>query len=305
MYARNNPLEEFKSFFRQRSLLSRLIIINLIVFIFANLINLFFWLFQAKTGLEEESGISFIVYWFAVPSNVSELVLKPWTIFSYMFLHENLMHLLFNMVMLYFGGRIFVEYLNSKKLLSVYIWGGLFGAFLYVLAYNGFPVFQNAVYHSVALGASASVLAVLVAIATYVPNYIVPLILIGRVKLKYVAFFFIAISMFNIQGGNPGGNIAHIGGALSGFLYILLLKKGYSFDKFFKFPKISYRTKGPRKVYSNPKYSKRAETDDQFNRRKKKQQKEIDIILDKISKSGYSSLSQKEKEMLFKISNKK
>ncbi len=305
MYARNNPLEEFKSFFKQRSLLSRLIMINLIVFIFANLMNLFFWLFQAKTGLAEESGISFIVYWFAVPSNLNELALKPWTVFTYMFLQENLMHLLLNMVMLYFGGRIFVEYLNSKKLFSVYIWGGLFGAFLYILAYNGFPVFQNAVYHSIALGASASVLAVLVAIATHVPNYTVPLIIFGRVKLKYVALFFIAISMLNIQGGNPGGNIAHIGGAFWGFLYISLLKKGYSFDNFFKLPKISYGTKGPRKAYSNPNYSKRAETDDEFNRRKKKQQKEIDLILDKISKSGYSSLSQKEREMLFKISNKK
>lgn len=299
MQAYNSPIEEIKSFFKQRSLLSRLILINLAVFIFANLINLFFWL--AQSG----GGSSLMVSWFAVPSNISDLILKPWTLLTYMFLQESFFHLFFNMVILYFGGRIFTEYLNSAKLLSVYLWGGLFGALLFILTYNFFPVFRGEVYFSVPLlGSSAAVIAILVAIATHVPNYNVTLVFVGRVKLKHLAIFFIVIDILSIQRGNAGGHISHIGGAIWGFAYIWLLKNGYTMNwGRFKFPKFSFRDK-PRKAYSNPENKKRPISDDEYNRNKNKQQKEIDSILEKISKSGYSSLTKREKELLFKSSNK-
>ena len=302
MYVQNSPLDEIKSFFKQKSLLSQIILINVAVFVLVNFINLILWLFQSGSA----EGISFVTDWFALPSNVNELLLKPWTLLSYMFLQENFFHLLFNMIMLYFSGRIFSEYLSHRKLLSVYIWGGIIGGLLYVFAYNTFPVFADAVRVSVPmLGSSASVLAILFAVATYVPNYNVPLILIGRVKLKHLAIVFIVIDILSIQRGNAGGHIAHIGGALWGFIYIWLIKNSNAMNwGRFKFPKFSFRN-GPRKAYKNPNYNKRPVTDDEYNKRKKQQQKEVDVILDKISKSGYSSLSKREKELLFKSSNKK
>jgi membrane associated rhomboid family serine protease len=307
MYYQNNPIENIKTFFRQKSVLSRLIIINIAVFVFVNIVTLFLWLFQVNSEISNNLGISPIVYWFAVPSDINLLLSKPWTLFTYMFLQVNLFHIFFNMFVLYFGGRIFLEYLNSKKLLGTYIWGGIAGGLFYVLAYNIFPVFSNTVSISIALGASASVLAILVAISVYVPNYTVTLFLFGRMKLKYIALILVAIDILSIQGDNPGGHIAHLGGALWGFLYIYFLKKGFDFNNIIRFNKISgyFKTyKKPKKYYSKSYYSNRPLTDDEYNKRKAVNQEKIDEILDKISKSGYEKLTKEEKELLFKMSNK-
>jgi membrane associated rhomboid family serine protease len=303
MYIQQNPFDNLKFFLRQKNILSRLILINLIVFVLVNLVSLILWLFGINSGIQTQFGISPIAYWFAAPSNPGLLIQKPWTIFTYMILHEDFFHILMNMIMLYFGGRIFMEYLNERKLLSTYIGGGLFGGLLYVISFNYFPVFQESVKYSVALGASASVLAIFIAIASYVPNYYVNLFFIGRVRLKHIAIFFIIIDLLSIQGTNSGGHIAHIGGALYGFGYIYLLKNGFSLNKYFSLSKFNYR-KTKQKKYSNPEY-KRPVSDDDYNRKKVSQQKEVDKILEKISKSGYSSLTKKEKEFLFKNSNKK
>lgn len=302
MYAQQNPFGDIKKIFLQRSMLSRLLLINIGVFIVVSVLGLFLWLFQITSSVHEQFKVSPFVYWLAVPSNPTLLIQKPWTLITYMFLHEGFLHLFFNMLILYFSGRIFLEYLNGKKLLSVYFWGGIFGGLLYVSSYNFFPVFAQAVIYSVALGSSASVLAILVAIATYVPNYYVNLIFFGRIRLKHIAIAFVLIDFFSIQGTNPGGHIAHIGGALWGFIYIQLLKKDMSFANIFGFPKFKYR-KQLRKIYSKPQ-EKRTISDEEYNRNKVDEQKEIDRILEKISKSGYASLTAKEKELLFKNSNK-
>jgi membrane associated rhomboid family serine protease len=307
MYYQNNPIENIKAFFRQKSVISRLIIINIAVFVFVNIVNLFLWLFQVDSEISNNLSISPIVYWFAVPSDINLLLSKPWTLFTYMFLQVNFFHIFFNMFVLYFGGRIFLEYLNSKKLLGTYIWGGIAGGLFYVLAYNIFPAFSNTVSISIALGASASVLAILVAISVYVPNYTVTLFLFGRMKLKYIALILVAIDILSIRGDNPGGHIAHLGGALWGFLYIYFLKKGFDFNNIIKFNKISgyFKTyKKPKKNYSKSYYSERPLTDDEYNKRKAVNQEKIDEILDKISKSGYEKLTKEEKELLFKMSNK-
>lgn len=291
-YQSNQFLDNFRRFFGQPNVLPRLILINAGVFLLVYIVNLFVWLFQADTG---QQILSPLTRWLALPANTNQLITRPWTIVSYMFLHEGFMHLFFNMLVLYFGGRIFLQYLSSRKLLSTYIIGGLSGGLFYVLAFNLFPVFQNVSGMSVALGASASVLAILVAVAVYVPEYRVNLILIGPVKLKYLAIFFVVLDFFSIQGSNPGGHIAHLGGALWGFLYVWLYRNGtdvYSvFNQFYR---------KPMEVKPGNRKAGRPLTDEEYNAQKNQKQHNIDHILDKIAKDGYKSLTKKEKEFLFK-----
>lgn len=309
MYQQQNPLDEFKKFFKRSSVLQKLIIINVAVFIVVNVVNLFFWLFQITNQTEGLPGVSHIVSLLALPSDLSVLATRPWTFITYMFLHEGFMHLLFNMIVLYFGGRIFMEYLSDKKLLSTYLLGGIMGAIFYIAAFNFFPVFDQSVYYSVVLGASASVLAVLIAAATYVPEYSVVLFLFGKVKLKNIALIVILMDLLSMMNGNAGGHIAHLGGAFWGFIYIWMMKRGkdltinfqiMNFRKFF-----SFFTKNKKKpVYHTNTSNGRALSDEEYNFQKNIDQDQIDKILEKISRSGYGSLTKREKEMLFQSSKK-
>jgi membrane associated rhomboid family serine protease len=292
-------LDGLKRFFTGKSVLSRLIIVNIVVFVLVNLVKLYLFLFQIDY-VQGAGGISPLVYWTAVPADLHVLITKPWTLFTYMFLHENLWHLFFNMLMLYFGGLIFTEYLGSKKLLIVYIFGGLSGAAFYIASFNFFPAFADHLPLSIALGASASVLAIIVAIATYIPNYNVRLFLLGQIKFKWIAVIYIVVDLLSIQKDNPGGHIAHLGGAFFGFVYILALKKGFIVTQFWTPIKKLFKPKPKMKAT----YSKKPLTDDEFNYQRKVNQQRIDEILDKIKKSGYESLSKEDKELLFKESKK-
>ncbi|MDP2236472.1 MAG: rhomboid family intramembrane serine protease [Bacteroidales bacterium] len=298
-YNNTNFFDSVRIFFSRKSIFPQLILINVGVFVLVYLINLILWLFQLKTS----SGMSIVTYWLAVPSSVEMLIIKPWTVVTYMFLHEGFFHLFFNMLILYFGGMIFLQYLNERQLLWTYLLGGLTGAFFYIVSYNFFPVFLESNPFAIALGASASVLAILVAMATYVPQYTVNLFLIGPVRLKYLAIFFIIVDIFSIQGSNPGGHIAHLGGAFWGFLYVFILKGG---KDVLSFPEIFPRKRKMKTTYRNPAGKpERPLDDDEYNKRRVAEQKVIDSILDKISKSGYDSLSSREKEILFRNSNSK
>jgi len=303
-----SPLDNAVAFFKSNSPLAKLILINVAVFIVVNIINLFLWLFEVD-GQSKITGISKVTEWLSVPSDLGQLFMRPWTPITYMFLQEGFFHILFNMIILYFGGRIFVEYLADKKLVKTYIFGGLVGAAFFVLAFNIFPVFSDAVPHALALGSSASVLAVLIAIATFVPDYSVMLIFLGRVKLKYIAIFFVVIDIFSIQQGNAGGHIAHLGGALWGFLYATNLKRGKDLGGFFdriKWPEFSSAGKKKKRrkhQFENIHVNSRPMTDEEYNARKQARQKQIDKILDKISRSGYESLTKEEKEILFRNSS--
>jgi len=307
---RNSYIDNIKTFFKNRSVLSQLIIINIIVFLAINVIKLFFFLFQVDLYTDDSTNISKVVHWFAVPSSLKALVLKPWTIFTYMFLQENFFHILFNMFVLYFGGSIFSQFLDSKKLLSTYIFGGISGALFFIISFNIFPAFGNYVEYAVALGSSASVLAVLVAIATYKPDFSVSLILFGRVKLKYIAIVLVIIDVLNISKGNPGGHIAHIGGALWGYLYIRGLKSGNDLSRFLpqikwkKYFSFFYRDPVKSK-FKHVHINKKPYSDDEYNRNRADKQEQIDKILEKISRSGYESLTKKEKALLFDAGNKK
>ncbi len=301
-----NTGDFMKRLFFGKNILSRLILINTAVYVVVIIVKLFSWLFNI-----EPSGVvslSFVGEWLALPSNLHTLLIKPWTVFTYMFLHEGFLHLLFNMIVLYFGSIIFLEYLSQSKLLWTYIMGGIAGALFFVSAFNIFPVFANIKSMAVALGASASVLAIIIAIATYVPNYSVNLFLIGRVKMKYLAIIFVVLDILSIQSNNPGGHIAHLGGALWGFVYALSLKKGTDFYSFFNTIKLPqrdfFKSKNYKRFNTSRPLSGRPITDEEYNKRRAASQKEIDKILEKISKSGYSSLSKEEKNLLFNSSRK-
>ncbi len=302
-----NIFDDLKKFFFSRNMLSRLILINVIVFILAYISYLYYYLFKILPDITIcGSLISRFTYWLAVPADTGVLITRPWTVFTYMFLHESFLHILFNMIMLYFGGTLFLQYLSGKKLLSTYILGGITGAFFYIMAFNIFPVFSEVRNCSIALGASASVIAVMVAIAFYIPDFRVNLFMVFRIKLKYIALALIIIDIFSISKENPGGHIAHLGGALWGFIYIMSLKKNNDlyavFNPIRKFFKNLFMPKPRLRV----EYKKeRPLTDDEYNSIRAEKQKKMDIILDKISKSGYDNLSREEKEFLFSSGNKK
>ncbi len=286
-------IDEIKESFKEGSSLTKLIYVNLAVFVIAKIISVFFILFNIDFGL---------VQWLALPADFSRLASRPWTIITYMFYHESFLHILFNLLWLYWFGRIFLRYLDQKRLLNVYILGGICGGVLYMLAYNAFPAFKPSVPVSVALGASAGVIAVVVAISYYVPNFILNLMFIGPVKLKYIALVTILLDIMGIGGGNAGGHIAHLGGALFGYLFTVQYKNGKELGRGFgKFLDSIFTFFKPRKrmkvTYKKP-------TDDfEYNSQKVENQKEIDRILDKIAQSGYKSLTKAEKEQLFKMGN--
>ena len=298
-----NTNEFIRKVFLGRNVLSRLILINTLIFLLTAVVHLITWL----GGIAEPSNLTLLGSYLALPSGLSQLASKPWTLFTYMFLHEGFLHWLFNMVMLYFGGILFTEYLSQRRLLLTYLLGGLAGAVFFVLAFNLFPAFASVRQHSVALGASASILAIIVAISTYVPDYTVYLFLLGKVKLKWVAVAFVLLDILSIPSNNPGGHIAHLGGALWGFVWALSLRHGNDFLRIFdgiKMPDMDPRKRKFRKFDTSRPASGHPMTDEEYNRKRAASQAEIDKILDKISKSGYASLSKAEKELLFKSSNK-
>jgi membrane associated rhomboid family serine protease len=287
-------IDEIKDTFKHGSMLTRLIYINLGVFLAVKIVDIFYFLFAVGAD-------NFLVEWMAVPADINQLLFKPWTVFTYMFLHQGFIHILFNLLWLYWLGKIFLEYLTGKQLLNVYLLGGLAGAALYMLAFNLFPAFNDSLSVSIALGASAAVLAIVVATATFVPDYTVYLMFIGPAKLKYIALVSVLLDFIFLMDGNAGGHIAHMGGALFGYFYIVQLKKGTDISK--GFGKILDSIANWFKPKRNLKVAyRRGETDYDYNKRKTIEQKEIDIILEKIAKSGYESLSKSEKEILFRQS---
>ena len=239
----------------------------------------------------------------ALPAKGNELLSKPWTIITYMFVHSGFIHLIFNLLWLYFGGTIFLKYLSNKQIVSTYILGGLTGGLFYVMALTIFPVFEPVLDQSIAVGSSASVLAILIAIATYVPNYIVNLTFIGRVKLKHIAIVSILLDLILIPQGNAGGHIAHLGGAFYGFYFSRQLLRGKDSSRWFDhlmdyLVNLFKPSKSLKTVYKRPM------TDDQWRENKSNEQDKINKILDKIAQSGYDSLNKEEKEILFKASKK-
>jgi membrane associated rhomboid family serine protease len=290
--------DDIRSTFKNGNNLTRLIYINIAVFILITIASVLGFLL--KNSIISEKALDIL----SVPSSLSVLLTRPWTLITYMFTHKDIWHILFNMLWLYWFGRIFLEYLDQRKLVAVYLLGGISGAVLYILSFNVFPAYTDVVAESVAIGASASVMAVVIAIAAYVPDYTVQLFLFGRIKIKYMALAIFVLTSVMDFSTNSGGKLAHIGGALFGYIYTMNLRHGKDigkgFNKLLDFFATLFKPRKKLKVTH-----KKVATEYEYNKIKSDHQKNINSILDKISKGGYDSLTKEEKEALFKESQKK
>lgn len=277
---------QFSTFLKSGSLLSILVIVNVAVWVLTLLFPLVDYLYAMPRGTAREGWLA----WLALSSQWGDLLRHPWTIATYMFLHDGVWHLLFNMLMLYWGGVLFCRYLGTRRFGWVYFICGLAGALLYLLVYNLFPVGRMQV--STLVGASAAVLGVFVAVAAYVPQQEVQLWLVRTfsVRIWQVAVALVIIDLLSISVSNAGGHIAHLGGALTGWLFVVVMRWMER-----------RRTRAPRKRRAPRQRHKtqRPVTDEDYNRRRNADQKRVDEILDKISKSGYEHLTREEKEFLF------
>lgn len=283
-------LEELKyTFNKNNNAVRKIIIVNVAVFLLTALVNVFMYL----AGVASDA-VSPALQHFMLPAALGQLLMQPWSIITYMFLHDGFFHILFNMLWLFWLGNLLHEYIGNQKVYEAYFGGGVVGGIIFIICYNVFPVFQTAIPGAYALGASAGVLSVVVATATLLPNYPIQLILFGSVRLKYIALVTVVLDFVSIPQQNPGGHIAHLGGALFGFLYIkYLYQEKHILPQWLR---NLFTPKSKVKIHYRTTYMKTENSN-------KPSQEEIDLILDKISKSGYDSLSKKEKEQLFKASN--
>jgi len=281
-------INNIKSRYQRGNIVEKLIYINLAVFIFTLFISVFKDLYKGE--------VNFIVDWFSLDDSFSSLLTKPWTIITYGFLHADFLHILLNLITLYFIGNLFIEYFTQKQLLTFYVLGTLFGGILFILSQSYFPLFQG--QSAVLVGASAGISAIFIGLTTYIPKYELKLRFIGFVKLWHLAAIWIGLDVLALSGGNAGGHFAHLGGALFGFLYVnkVTNKDLRIWDKLsalFTSKKKPFKT-----VYKSPKRAKKTVQNTSLN------QQQVDGILDKISKSGYDTLTKSEKEFLFKQGRK-
>ena len=291
-------ITNLKDNFRRGDIVTKLLYINVGVFLLVSLVGIVCTLFKVPPTPW--------VNYLELPAWVLVLVRQPWSLLTYMFMHANLLHILFNMLWLLWFGRLFLSFFSAKHLRGLYILGGLFGGLMYVLAYNVFPYFEEAVFHSYLLGASASVLAIVVATAVRAPEYPVQFMFIGMVRLKYVALFMVALDLLFMTSGNAGGHIAHLGGALAGWWFASGLSSGHDATKWIN-GVLDWVDRGWKPAARKPKmkvhYSDK-QKDYDFNARKKERAAEVDRILDKLRKSGYGSLTEEEKKQLFEASKR-
>lgn len=290
--------EDIKYRFSQKDILMKLIIINVVIF-------LLFVLANVVTTLFKLGSIHTITEYLGVSSDVSVLIQRPWTLFTYMFVHdyESILHILFNMLFLFWFGQIFLSYFSSKNLGSLYVLGGLAGAVLYIVLFNTIPYYIE-MPRLPMIGASGAVTAIIFAAAFYNPNHRINILLFGSVKIIYIALFIFVVDFIALKStSNPGGHVAHIGGAILGYLYATQYRKGKDITRWITrlIDRISNISKPAPKM--KVKYKKR-EDDYDYNKRKHDQSQDIDKILDKIKASGYSSLTKDEKKQLFDASKK-
>ena len=290
--------------FKLQNIVGKFIYANVAVYIIVVLIGVFSVLFNVGDG-------NAVIKYVELPSSLPLLLHRPWTLLTYMFLHEQFTHILWNMIALYVFGRIFIDFYSLRHFVGTYIMGGLFGGIAFVLSYNLFPYFAPYVGSSYLIGASASVIAIVVASAVRNPDYRINLLLIGSVKLSTFAIITVAISVLMLSGNNAGGNFAHLGGALAGWLVAYMLNKGVDVTSVVNkpidwiatlFKKETYRRKPKPKFKYSAGGSRNA--DYEYNARKKASEAAVDRILEKIKKGGYASLTDDEKKRLFDASSK-
>lgn len=301
-------LDDFRNEFNKpNNTLVQLILINTIVF-------LLLLVLKVVMVVAEIPGVyGAVIDQLKIPSSLSVFITKPWTMITYFFTHEDVFHILFNMLFLYWFGRLVDEYLGNRRLVALYMLGGIAGGLAYMAIYNLLPYFHSKVDTSEMLGASAAAFSVAVGASTLLPNYTFHLLFFGPVRIKYIAFFYIVLSLARSIGPNAGGELSHLGGALVGFLFIKMLQNGTDLGQpiywiidgwqglFRKKPpvKVSYRQRSSASTHAGT-YAAASPS----SAVTMPDQDEIDAILDKISRSGYESLTREEKQKLFRASQR-
>tara|TARA_B100000945_G_C20407587_1_gene610849 strand:+ start:1311 stop:2180 length:870 start_codon:yes stop_codon:yes gene_type:complete len=287
----NFIIEDFKkAWSKEDNGLIKIILINIIIFVSISVLEVFITLSGGG------SLIRVVINKLMLPASFTTFILQPWSLISYFFLHLSFGHILWNMLFLYWFGKIIHDNIGNNAVISLYILGGIIGGLSYMALFNIIPFYEDRVSESLMLGASAGVFSVVAGSATLLPNYTFYLLFLGPIRIKYIALFYILLSFFDITGSNAGGEIAHIGGALIGYLFIKQLQNGINMgDGVIKIINLFNRKNSSKK---EKEFTINKETSFDIS------QDEIDKILDKISESGYSSLSKKEKEKLFNASKK-
>ena len=286
----NFIIEDIKNAWNKRDNgLIKIILINIIVFVSISVVQVVLTI----SGLS--TFFTMFINKLMLPSSLGTFILQPWSLITYFFLHMSFMHILWNMLFLYWFGKIINDNIGNNALISLYVLGGIIGGLFYMAVYNIVPYYGERVSDSLMLGASAGVFSVVVGSATLMPNYTFYLLLIGPVRIKYIALFYVLLSFFDVAGTNAGGEIAHLGGAFIGYIYIRRLQNGVNIGEgiinFINF-------------FSEKKENKEKKKENIQKETEETTQDEVDKILDKISESGYSSLTSKEKERLFNASKK-
>lgn len=292
-------IEQLKIKYKTGDVLVKFLFINIAVFLVLKIVSVFFTLFHVY-ALD-------LVTFLGVPAGLRLLLHRFWTPFTYMFVHEGFLHLLFNMLWLYWFGRMFLQYFSGRTLGSLYILGGLAGAILYIIAFNTIPFFVEMGARSWMIGASAAVMAIVMGAAFYRPDVQLNLLFLGQVKIVYIAIGVFLLDFLSLSSGtNPGGHVAHIGGAIVGYIFATQYKNGRDITAWTaKMVDWLVNLTKPRTKKSKMKVEfRRAESDMDYNYRKHNEQAEIDAILDKLKQSGYSSLSPEEKKRLFDASKR-
>jgi membrane associated rhomboid family serine protease len=301
--------DDFRSeFSKPNNTLVQLILINTVVFLA---------LLLSRVGFQMGQNIDMyylIRSQLMLPGGIVDFLHKPWTLFTYFFAHDEIFHILYNMLFLYWFGRLIDEYLGNRRLVGLYIMGGLAGGLLYLLMYNTVPYFQNLADSARMLGASAAAFSVAVGAATLLPNYTFHLLFFGPVRIKYIVFFFIIMSIAQSAGANAGGNLAHLGGALMGFIYVKLLQNGTDLGRPIYWlmegwssmlrPKPAVKVSYRQRSSASAQASSYASAGSASSTLSTPDQDEVDMILDKISRSGYESLTREEKQKLFRASQR-
>jgi membrane associated rhomboid family serine protease len=303
-------MDELRQQWRTGGALIRLVLVNALVFVALLLMHLVLIPIAGDRMIADVWSEVYVMHWLQSTYVWGDLLFRPWTVITYMFVHLDFFHVFFNMLMLWFSGRLFMDLLGGKRLVGNYLLGGLAGWLFYALAYNYIPGIRGQGDGSDILGASASVMAVFIGIAAYRPDMVVSLLIFGAVRLKWIALIYLVLDLVSIrQGNNSGGHLAHVGGALYGYLAATQLKKGSDWsgafmDQLQRIGSLFTRRKGPRlRVEKMDRRKVRVLQDSDFNATKRAKEERVNAILDKISRSGYDSLSKEEKDFLFRASH--
>lgn len=289
--------------YKDSGVVEKYIFCNVAVYIILLFIGVFSVLFNSAEVLADVKGF------LELPALPDALLRRPWTLFAYMFVHADVWHILWNMLALYCFGRIFLNFYSVRHFVGTYILGGLFGAIFFVAAYSLFPYFKPLAPFATLVGASAAVIAVIVASAVRSPGYKINLLFIGSVRLSSFAIFTVLLSFLLLSGNNAGGNFAHLGGAFAGWLVAFMLNKGVDLTNIVNKP-IDWisapfrRSRVPKKKKKFVFAKGGRSADYEYNARKRSESQEVDRILEKIKKSGYAALSEEEKKRLFDASAK-